>query len=417
MYLYAITFGDARIVKIGMTNDLARRLRELQTGSSHPLRIAHSRYIGPAAHMAERAIHDYITPLRTGSDGEWFILSDLDATLLINVYGYIFSNIFSTEVSMKIMNQKCFQIVWDHRELITDRDNADLCDDTDDEDDSYPIPDIWKIFGGTLVRPRPERAPISLERYLESSDLGRMISFTQKLLELPNISDEFSSIYTIEQKMLEMTDARFNGSAFTLYLSWQISRALTKNEILELVSLWNIFSKSFNDVEQNGEQWPKRGVDDHIDQFCTWTGIDRKISQSYLYFSSEKCTAILKLNRGQSASGKSHYMTLEEVNPKHIEWGLLTPNLPQNIYDEPFREWMHSAILEADKEFGIFISRSTHIFPHRRPYDGPQPAASPVESLIDPAEWLTDPNSDTSDREMWLQRRLDKMFIDQLRGR
>ena len=77
MYLYLLTDGSR--YKIGITKDVDRRLKQLQTGAASPLFvITVSADLPPTkARFLERELHRSLRSQRTS--GEWF---DLDARLL-----------------------------------------------------------------------------------------------------------------------------------------------------------------------------------------------------------------------------------------------------------------------------------------------------------------------------------------------
>lgn len=66
--MYAI-LGHDNLIKIGVTTDVPRRLRELQTGSSVPLKVIAVR---PGDWHLEKSLHRQFAQWRT--TGEWFAL-------------------------------------------------------------------------------------------------------------------------------------------------------------------------------------------------------------------------------------------------------------------------------------------------------------------------------------------------------
>lgn len=66
--IYCIGPSDARVVKIGWSQDPEKRLRELQTGNPDRLEI-HA--IFPASQSVERGLHDLFKDLAVR--GEWFL--------------------------------------------------------------------------------------------------------------------------------------------------------------------------------------------------------------------------------------------------------------------------------------------------------------------------------------------------------
>lgn len=72
-YLYIIQNEDNNYVKIGVTNNIDRRLTELQTASDSNLNIV---YMSPKcdnAYELERRVHDHFSAYR--KNGEWFSIS------------------------------------------------------------------------------------------------------------------------------------------------------------------------------------------------------------------------------------------------------------------------------------------------------------------------------------------------------
>ncbi|MFE5899891.1 GIY-YIG nuclease family protein [Streptomyces sp. NPDC056488] len=66
-WVYVIGSPNSRTVKIGVTVDLVRRLREIQNLSPVELKVLWSVPGGPAL---EQALHDHFSEIR--SHGEWF---------------------------------------------------------------------------------------------------------------------------------------------------------------------------------------------------------------------------------------------------------------------------------------------------------------------------------------------------------
>ena len=86
MYLYIFNRLATNSYKIGITNNITRRLREVQNGSDEPLVI--SAYIEcqdrTMARETEREIHKLLTNGRLS--GEWYRLDDADLDRLEMVY-------------------------------------------------------------------------------------------------------------------------------------------------------------------------------------------------------------------------------------------------------------------------------------------------------------------------------------------
>jgi len=74
-YVYFISNGN-NAVKIGKSNDPAKRVKELQTGSPHTLTLIRkiNHYIDKAAHDVEQQYHELLASKRL--KGEWFELTD-----------------------------------------------------------------------------------------------------------------------------------------------------------------------------------------------------------------------------------------------------------------------------------------------------------------------------------------------------
>jgi hypothetical protein len=75
MNLYVIAASDQGPVKLGISNDPERRVRQLQTGHAAPLYLFHSEPIEQA--FLERRLHKDLAHVRTR--GEWFDVSVSDA--------------------------------------------------------------------------------------------------------------------------------------------------------------------------------------------------------------------------------------------------------------------------------------------------------------------------------------------------
>lgn len=74
-YVYVLASNPDGPVKIGISNDPDRRVRQLQTGHAEPLRVLHREPVGDAARAKafETLIHRNVAHLRRR--GEWFAMS------------------------------------------------------------------------------------------------------------------------------------------------------------------------------------------------------------------------------------------------------------------------------------------------------------------------------------------------------
>ena len=77
-FVYLLKAGD--FVKIGIADDVARRLVQLQTGNPIRIKLAAMLLVKCPLHV-ERSIHAVLKPLR--ASGEWFFVSDADAFAVI----------------------------------------------------------------------------------------------------------------------------------------------------------------------------------------------------------------------------------------------------------------------------------------------------------------------------------------------
>ena len=70
-HLYIIQMNVTGDFKVGRSNDVKRRLRELQTGSPHKLRVL---LVAEGLGNQERRAHQSLMPYRTRyGKGEWFL--------------------------------------------------------------------------------------------------------------------------------------------------------------------------------------------------------------------------------------------------------------------------------------------------------------------------------------------------------
>lgn len=81
-YIYAI-IDNAGTVKLGRTNDIKDRLRELQTGNSHTLEVLYVKRVADSI-KAENALHAVFIQWRL--KGEWFQLTDKVEELLYEIF-------------------------------------------------------------------------------------------------------------------------------------------------------------------------------------------------------------------------------------------------------------------------------------------------------------------------------------------
>lgn len=78
--LYIMQNGKTNEYKIGITNDINRRYRDLQTGCPNELRIVKiwTHYQRKIIQKYERVLHNYFKICKIRANGEWFRLSDED---------------------------------------------------------------------------------------------------------------------------------------------------------------------------------------------------------------------------------------------------------------------------------------------------------------------------------------------------
>lgn len=85
-FLYIMQNGDTNQYKIGVTNDLNRRYRQLQTGCPNELRIIkiYSHYQKSKILKYERVLHRFYEKCgcRIRKNGEWFELRQPDINFL-----------------------------------------------------------------------------------------------------------------------------------------------------------------------------------------------------------------------------------------------------------------------------------------------------------------------------------------------
>ena len=84
--MYILQNGDTSQYKIGITNDLNRRLAQLQTGCPNELKVIkiYSHYDRKVIERYERVLHNYFTKCgcRIRPNGEWFELRKPDIMFL-----------------------------------------------------------------------------------------------------------------------------------------------------------------------------------------------------------------------------------------------------------------------------------------------------------------------------------------------
>lgn len=84
--MYILQNGDTNEYKIGITNDLNRRLGELQTGCPNELRVIklYTHYQRKIIERYERVLHNYYTKCgcKIRPNGEWYKLSKADISFL-----------------------------------------------------------------------------------------------------------------------------------------------------------------------------------------------------------------------------------------------------------------------------------------------------------------------------------------------
>ena len=92
MYImYILRNGNTNQYKIGITNKLNRRLKELQTGCPLELQVVKiwTHYQRETIEKYERVLHNYFTQCgcRIRENGEWFMLTKADINFLCKPNG------------------------------------------------------------------------------------------------------------------------------------------------------------------------------------------------------------------------------------------------------------------------------------------------------------------------------------------
>lgn len=84
--MYILQNGDTNQYKIGITNDLNRRLAELQTGCPNEIKVVklYTHYQRKIIEKYERVLHNYYTKVgcRIRPNGEWYELRKPDINYL-----------------------------------------------------------------------------------------------------------------------------------------------------------------------------------------------------------------------------------------------------------------------------------------------------------------------------------------------
>lgn len=84
--MYILQNGDTNQYKIGVTNDLNRRLAELQTGCPNEIKVVklYTHYQRKIIEKYERVLHNYYTKAgcRIRPNGEWYELRKPDINYL-----------------------------------------------------------------------------------------------------------------------------------------------------------------------------------------------------------------------------------------------------------------------------------------------------------------------------------------------
>lgn len=107
-FIYVIQMGDKQYFKIGVTNDLERRVKDLQTGNPLPLHIIDSfnfvnRENKHWANQIEKVLHrrfDYCRQM-----GEWFEFTEKELVIIKEMsskFGYISTNEFTFDFMWEI---------------------------------------------------------------------------------------------------------------------------------------------------------------------------------------------------------------------------------------------------------------------------------------------------------------------------
>jgi len=89
-YMYIIA-NDKGYIKVGVSNNPDRRLRQLQTGNAHKLTLLYTEaFECTRAHLLkiEKIVHKELKKVSTKCMGEWFFVDTDDITKIKNIIIY-----------------------------------------------------------------------------------------------------------------------------------------------------------------------------------------------------------------------------------------------------------------------------------------------------------------------------------------
>ena len=117
-YLYLINLHNTDHYKIGITNNLGKRIKTLQTGNSHPLNYAFvvkadlTDILGKEIEYLERFLHENYSSKRIR--GEWFKLNRMD---ICKMFIFLTSRIYSRDLPVDIPSDGELKSVFERLEM------------------------------------------------------------------------------------------------------------------------------------------------------------------------------------------------------------------------------------------------------------------------------------------------------------
>lgn len=385
MYIYVIASSEDGPCKIGVSARPESRLSAIRSGSPVPLSLHYVEPIGVAAPLVEQALHTALRKLRCAAQNEWFNIRPIDARHLIRV--------MATAVPILTDDSAMIQDLYVKQGLSWVEGVDDDYEDEDDNDGFGRFDDVYDfgILDQFCLSLRPPRfGKLTFNDYMMTWDDGMRLRWLYEVEHnsRPNGS-HYQSYFYAAQKLKEKFGLESCGLG-ERWVEWSSARELAPTEITSLTEIWNKFVPLHNKVYQYGPQWDTHGIDDCVDDvhlFCLRR--DNKRGDTDCIVLHHRDFRAVLVPRRQTSVVRFDRSFLGELCPLEADVdGFVAPLFDRNASLRPFRQWYRAAAQLRDGSLRCFLENPKKRYPAPRPYDGPQPGAVVMVSLLSMPEGL-----------------------------
>src|SRR5258708_3937019 len=384
MFIYVAGSSKDGPCKIGVAADPKNRLRGLQTARADKLVLHHVEPVVANAKAVERASRRALIDRRTGGGREWFdITAEQARTAVVSA---------AASANVLIDDKACLQELTDRAvfawlEEMGKREEAralreangkdvDGCDD--EEEEPVGTASILQLVAATMPPPRTKR--LTFNDYLLTTGTGIWVRWAFEQLGRRMPSGRALKPYLDVASEMEDRWSKMRHKGVWLYdpaelwIQWSLVRELSYGEARELAQIWNKFVPLWLEVDRDGPQWPKHGVDDHVDDvhLLALAGDEDHGDRIRVLFLHPDFRAVLVPQRPVDLAygpPPRRYPELQPLGDVRVS-GFVTPNFGMDLWTKPLRPLLGEAAKRRDDALERFLGNRDKRYPAPRPYDG-----------------------------------------------